>query len=79
MGKPHGAAAVAGLLLVTVALGFVQALGALGFLLAGAAGTLLAEALLAAAAAMLAWPLLLLVAQTLPARRDALLLALRAE
>lgn len=78
-GKPHGAAAFGGLFLVMIALGFVQALGALGFAIGGPAGALLAEALLAAAAAMLAWPLFLLVAQTLPARRDALLLALRAE
>ena len=78
-GKPHGAAALAGILLVAIALGFVQALGALGFVIGGAAGALLAEALLAIAAALLAWPLFLLVAQTLPARRDALLLALRAE
>ncbi len=77
-GKPHGGAALAGIFLVMITLGFVQALGALGFAIGGPAGALLAEALLAAAAALLAWPLFLLVAQTLPARRDALLLALRA-
>jgi hypothetical protein len=77
-GKPHGAAVLAGLFLVTTTLGCVQALGALGYLIGGAAGVLLAETLLATAAALLAWPLLHLVARSLPARRDALLLALRA-
>ena len=78
-GKPHGAATFCGLLAVTVALGLVQGLGAVGFLVGSAPGALLAETLLAAAALAIAWPLLVLVAAALPARRDALLLALRAD
>ena len=78
-GKPHGAAATGGMFAVAIAFGFVQGLGAIGFLVAGAPGVLLAETLLAIAALAVAWPLLVLVAAALPARRDALLLALRAD
>jgi hypothetical protein len=78
-GKPHGAAAVGGMFAVGIAFGFVQGLGAVGFLVGKAAGVLLAEALLAAVALGIAWPLLMLVAQALPARRDALLLAARGD
>ncbi|HET9766572.1 MAG TPA: hypothetical protein VFS60_06980 [Thermoanaerobaculia bacterium] len=78
-GKPHGAAALCGVLAVALALGLVQGLGAVGFLVGGAPGALLAETLLVAAAFVVAWPLLTLVAAALPARRDALLLALRAD
>lgn len=78
-GKPHGAAAVGGMFAVGIGFGIVQGLGAIGFLVGQSLGALLAEALLAAAALGVAWPLLMLVAQFLPARRDALLLALRGD
>jgi len=76
-GKPHGAAAVCGMFTVGIAFGLVQGLGAIGFLIGDAPGVLLAELLLAAAALGIAWPLLTLIARAVPARRDALLLALR--
>jgi len=76
-GKPHGAAAVGGMFAVGTAFGLVQALGTIGFLVGRAAGALLAELLLAGAALGIAWPLLMIVARAVPARRDALLLALR--
>jgi hypothetical protein len=78
-GKPHGGAALGGMLTVGIAFGLVQGFGAIGFLIGRAPGALVAEALLAGAALAIAWPLLVLVAAAMPARRDALLLALRAD
>jgi hypothetical protein len=75
-GKPHGLAAFVGVLVVMVALGCVQGVGIVGLLAGGAWGALLAQAVLSVAAGLIAWPLLIGVAQALPGRRDALLLAL---
>ena len=58
-------------------LGVVQLVAFVGLQVAGPPGALLAEALLAAAAAALSLPALLLVARALPARSEAVLLAIR--
>jgi hypothetical protein len=76
-GKPHGAAALIGVMVLMVALGCVQAAGFAGYFAGGVWGALLAEAVLALAAGLVAWPLLAALSKALPARRDAVLLALR--
>jgi len=76
-GKPHAAASLGGMAVVAIVLACVQLVAFVGLRLGGPAGALVAESMLAVLAAAFSLPALVLVARALPARREAVLLAIR--